>query len=279
MGVDEQAAAPELLLAEGMIDGEGRAGHDVLVVDIRGDADDAARLGADVDELHDRVGPHEVAVDGVLIGEHAPRQALADDDDLLAAVAVGVVEVAAGDDRDAERGEEAGRDGAESGARILFSPGPGRGRRRRIETRAEVPASRQGTMVPTARRSTPGQFADAPDGLAVEATICSGVLPYDMTGTFTASTWRVSKPVCAACRASRVLSSMLAPASSTKEAAIWVTAKTRWRRVVPPRDAQAAAGQADPWSYPTEGRRGTKASSTAAMRPAPAPTQSMLEST
>ena len=42
-------------------------------------------------------------------------------DDRLAAVAIAVVEVAAGDDRHAERGEESGRDRAEARARILFA--------------------------------------------------------------------------------------------------------------------------------------------------------------
>src|SRR5580658_6707417 len=74
--------------------------------DIRGDAHDAARPGADVGELHYRIGPHKVVVDGVLIREHALRQALADNDHRLAAAPVGIVEIAAGDDRDAERGEE-----------------------------------------------------------------------------------------------------------------------------------------------------------------------------
>ena len=118
--VHEQAAAADLLL-ERVIDGHRRPRHDVLVVHVGRDADDAPRRRADVDELHHRIGPHQLAVDGVLVREHPLRQALADDDDLLAVAAVGVVEVAAGDDRHAQRREESGRHGAEPRARIFFA--------------------------------------------------------------------------------------------------------------------------------------------------------------
>src|SRR5216684_218811 len=47
-------------------------------------------------------------------------------------------------------------------------------------------------------------------------------------------TWRMSRPVCAVCRAISVVTTVLAPASSTKDAAICVTAKMRWRRLVLP---------------------------------------------
>ena len=47
-----------------------------------------------------------------------------------------------------------------------------------------------------------------------------------------ARTWRVSTPVCAVCSAISVVINILAPASSTKDAAICVTAKIRWRRLV-----------------------------------------------
>ena len=70
--------------------------------------------------------------------------------------AVLVGEVAAGDDRDAEHGEEARRDHAHPRARILFAV------RRRVALDGErkpgprLPASRQGTKLPTATPSTPG---------------------------------------------------------------------------------------------------------------------------
>ena len=101
----------------------------------------------------------EMPVERILRREHPLGDALADDHDRFGASPVGVVEVAARDDRDPERREESGRDGAEPRPRILFAvrfrvslaenwkPGP------------KVPASRQGTIVPTATRSTPGSCA------------------------------------------------------------------------------------------------------------------------
>src|SRR6185295_19648292 len=80
-----------------------------------------ARPCRDVDELHDRIGPHQRAVDRVLRREHPLRQALADDHDLLAVMRVPGIEITAGDDRHAERSEEPRRDGAEPRARILFA--------------------------------------------------------------------------------------------------------------------------------------------------------------
>ena len=154
--VHEQAAAAELLLQR-VIDVHRRPRHDVLVVDVGDDADDPPAVGADVDELHHRVGPHQVAVDGVLVREQLLRQALADDDDPLAVAPIAVVEVAAGEHRHAERGEEARRHRAELRradrprrpratwpSPVNWKPGP------------KLPASRHGTCVPTATRSTPG---------------------------------------------------------------------------------------------------------------------------
>ena len=46
---------------------------------------------------------------------------MADDDDVLFALAVESVEIAAGDEGNAESGEKSGRNGAELGARIFFA--------------------------------------------------------------------------------------------------------------------------------------------------------------
>ena len=78
-------------LTERMIDRQGWTGHDVLVVHVFRHADDAARAHADVDEFHDGIGVHHVAVDGIFAGEHALSDALADDDDGLAAAASSVL--------------------------------------------------------------------------------------------------------------------------------------------------------------------------------------------
>ena len=118
-----------------VIDVHGRPRHDVLVVDVADDADDAPAVGAHVDELHDRVGPHQVAVDRVLVREQLLRQALADDHDALAVAPIAVVEVAAGEQRHAERGEEARRDRPELRPRIVVGVWRGRGLRRRAGSR------------------------------------------------------------------------------------------------------------------------------------------------
>ena len=120
--MNEETAATDLLV-EGVIDAKRRARHDILVVDIGRDADDAPGRGADIDELHHRIGPHHMVVDRILIREHPLRQALAHDDDRLAGSAIRIVEIASGDDRDAERREKSGRDGAEPRARIFFARG------------------------------------------------------------------------------------------------------------------------------------------------------------
>ena len=72
---------------------------------------------------------------------------------------------------------------------------------------------------------------------------------------------------------------MAAPASRTKEAAIWVTAKARRRRVPPPVIRALPLDRLIPFGPSPDGRRGTNARSAAAASASPAPTHSMLEST
>src|SRR2546425_7935811 len=62
-------------------------------------------------------------IDGILIGEHALCESLTDDDDGLFTMAVEIVEITAGDDGNAERGKESGRDDAHVRARIFFAVG------------------------------------------------------------------------------------------------------------------------------------------------------------
>src|SRR5580692_8338710 len=89
----------------------------------------------------------------------------------------------------------------------------------------------------------------------------------------------VSRTVRAFCMSSKVFSSMLAPARSRNEAAICVMAKRRSRRLVPPVMRTLPVARPKPCEEFDEGRRGTKARSTAANIASPAPTHSMLEST
>ena len=62
-----------------------------------------------------------MAIQRVRGREHPLREALADDHHLFAVAPIGFVEIAAGDDRHAERGEKSRRDGPEPRPRILLA--------------------------------------------------------------------------------------------------------------------------------------------------------------
>src|SRR3954447_20362313 len=94
-----------------------------------------------------------------------------------------------------------------------------------------------------------------------------------------ARTWRGSRPVRADCSAISVVINILAPASSTKDAAICVTAKIRWRRLVLPVVRALPLARLRPLDVSADGRRGTNAKITDATTASAAPTQSRLEST
>src|SRR5437660_12036651 len=99
MRVNEQPPAQNETLLEWGIYRESWLGDDMLIVDIRGDADNSPRRRRDIDELHDRIGPHDMAIDRVLIWECALRECLADDDDAVRLLTIQSVEVAAITDR------------------------------------------------------------------------------------------------------------------------------------------------------------------------------------
>ena len=86
-------------------------------------------------------------------------------------------------------------------------------------------------------------------------------------------------PVWVLCNAISVVINMHAPASSTKDAAIWVMAKMRWRRPVLLVTRTPPLARFMPFEALAEGRRGTNAKITAAMIASATPTQSMLKST
>src|ERR1700693_943259 len=120
-GVHKHLAAKHQLL-EGMIDSHLGLGYDVLVVEIAKNAHNAHGLRSEPrDELYHRVGPRDMAVDGVLIGKHALRNTLADDHHVLSAQAVGLVEIASGNNGNPECGEIYRHDGAKVGALIFFT--------------------------------------------------------------------------------------------------------------------------------------------------------------
>ena len=164
--VDEETAAADFLF-ERVIDRHRGARHDVLVIDVRNDAHDAPRFRADVDELDHRIGPHQSAVDGILGGEQSLRHALADDHDLVGVSTIGIGEVAARDNRDAQGSEESGRDGAEPCSRILFAV------RLRVSFRGEL-RFEEAFVPPRHGRADrdplhAGHLTHAPDDLSVEA--------------------------------------------------------------------------------------------------------------
>ena len=119
--MNEQPAGPTLLLGQRLIDGERRARHHIFVVNVGHDPHDAAGRAAKVDEFDHGIGPHHVAIHGVLIGEHALGDTLAYDDDGLARAAIAIVEIASGDQRDAEGGKKTGRDHTDPRTWIIFA--------------------------------------------------------------------------------------------------------------------------------------------------------------
>ena len=160
--------APQHFLFERMVYGHCRTRHHVLIIDIGRDPDNAPRRGADLDEFHHRIGPHDVSVHGILIREHPLRKALAYDHDRLAIFSIRLVEIAAGNDRDTERREEARGHGAESRARIFFAWLRGRGLRLRTGIRGRSARFAPRNEVPSATRSTPGSCVMRRDRFLVE---------------------------------------------------------------------------------------------------------------
>src|ERR1700733_11496850 len=105
-----------------MIDSHLRLGYDVLIVEIAENAHNPHGVRSESrDELYHRVCPRYMPVDGVLIGKHALRNALADDHDVLSAQPIGLVEIAPSHNGNAERREISRPDGAKVGALIFFT--------------------------------------------------------------------------------------------------------------------------------------------------------------
>src|SRR6266850_1477052 len=89
-------------------------------------------------EFDHGIRPEDVAIDGILIGEHSLSESLTDHNDRFFALAVELIEIAAGDDGNTERGKKAGRDGAQLGARIFFAGGTNVAIRRKLKARAKA---------------------------------------------------------------------------------------------------------------------------------------------
>src|SRR5262249_2331412 len=117
--VDEEPAASKLLL-ERVVNGHRRRGIDAFVIDVCYDADNPARLRVEADELRQAIGPLQVAVDRILSRKQLAGDALVDDDYSLGAIAIGVIEIAAADQTDSQRGEVAWRHRAQPRMRVVL---------------------------------------------------------------------------------------------------------------------------------------------------------------
>ena len=162
-GVDEKATAKHWTLFKGAVNGERGLRNDVSVVNIGGDADDAVRRETRLfeigpgEELQHGIRPIDMPIDRILVGEHALCESLADDDDgLFIILVIERIEIAAGNDRNAERRKESGRDDTPLRPRILFAGGMDMSVGGELQTRPAA-ASRQGTTSPNAVLLTPGR--------------------------------------------------------------------------------------------------------------------------
>ena len=129
--VDEQATAKDHTSLKGVVDSDCGLRNEVIIVNIGRDTDDAVRrhqaclVGiSSREELQYGIRPKDMPIDGILIGEHALCERLADDNDRVVIVlAVERVEIAAGDDGNTKRCKVSGRDSARRRAGILFAAG------------------------------------------------------------------------------------------------------------------------------------------------------------
>src|SRR5262249_14439842 len=96
--------------------------NDMHIVNVGDDANDALQLRrALAVDFQDRIGPKHVPIDRVLIGEHSLRQSLADNRDALFTLHVGLIEIAARNDGNAQRGKKSRRDDTILRARVVFA--------------------------------------------------------------------------------------------------------------------------------------------------------------
>src|SRR4029079_900797 len=85
----EHSTATQFLI-EGVIHGQLSRRLDRFVLDIGDDADNAAWLITDPNELRSLIGPGELTTDWILSREELRGQRRADDDHALGAIAIGI---------------------------------------------------------------------------------------------------------------------------------------------------------------------------------------------
>ena len=155
---------------------------------------------------------------------------------------------------------------------------------RELRVGPNAPASRHGTTRADGDALDAGQLRDAAHRFLVERARSScGVRPYVDDRHVAAPARCASRSRCCAdCSANSVVSSMPAPASSTNDAAICVTANSAQPAVRARRDPHAAVRQARVAASTRSGRRAGAARTPAAPPPTsarPTPTHSRLAST
>src|SRR3974390_317437 len=177
LSMDEQAATEERYLfvgfhirnlAKRVVNREHSPGNDMFVVHVGSDSHDATRPGADKDELHDRVRPDDVVVNRVLAGEHPLRNALADNYHRLAASFFVLGEVAAAQQRDAERREKARGDNSKLGTRAFLASAFRMALARELESGTKSASVAPRNLGTEGNAVHTGQCTDAADGLPVE---------------------------------------------------------------------------------------------------------------
>src|SRR6202007_3458667 len=100
----------------------------MLVVDVGGNPDNSVRrrksrfvARSAGKKLEHGIGPIDMPIDRILPRKHALGESRANDRDRLSILVIERVEIAAGNNGNAKRGEKAGRDGSPQRPRIVFA--------------------------------------------------------------------------------------------------------------------------------------------------------------
>src|SRR5690242_9628494 len=129
--VNEKTPPKDPALVKRVVDSNDGLGNDVFIVNIRGNTDDAvwgyhtrdfAFAAAGI--LQHGVGPIDMPIHGILIGKHALGKSLTDDDHGLAIrLAIERVEIAAGNNGNAQRRKKSRRDATRQCPWVFYAGG------------------------------------------------------------------------------------------------------------------------------------------------------------
>ena len=128
------------LLLDRVIHEHARRPVDAFIVDVCDDADDAPGIGADADEPHHAVGPHQMTIDRILSRKEPLRERGADDDHAFGCRCRSAsVKSRPDEERNAESREKAGRHRSELATGIVFSRNAGQALDGELKSAAEIP--------------------------------------------------------------------------------------------------------------------------------------------